>query len=130
MKQQPVAQKPSFDYVDSTLYFSERQSSVSLRATFKRGSTSGMAEGYQFQFRTISAKPVFLDSISIIAGGKRLFLEEGQIVLPGQRGVTFRLSLQESLVVAGFPSALLQFRYNNDSYMFAIELHQLREFVP
>jgi hypothetical protein len=119
-----------YTYVDSTLYFAERTASVSMRATFNREQPSGMAEGYLFQFRTISNKPAFLNSISIVAGGKRLFLEEGQIVLPNQKGVTLQLSLEDSLFVAQYPSALVQFRHNNDSQIFSIELHQLTEFTP
>ena len=101
-----------------------------MRATFNREGTATMAEGYKFQFRTISDKPVFLSSISIIAGGKRLFLEEGQIVLPPNQGMTLELSLDDSKFVAEFPSALLQFRHNNLSEIYTIQLHQLETFSP
>jgi len=89
-----------------------------------------MNKGYKFQFRTISTRPVFLNSISIVAGGKRIFLEEKQIVLPPQKSITLDLSLEDSLFIGKYPSALLQFRQNNISQIFAIELHQLKEFVP
>ncbi len=101
-----------------------------MRSTFDQKQSSAMADGYKFQFRTINNKPIFLSSISIIAGGKRLFLEEGQIVLPAQKGVTLELSLDDSLFVASFPSALLQFKHNNNSEIFEIELHQLKDFTP
>lgn len=124
----PPAISP-YNYVDSTEYFAKRTGSVSLRATFSK-TTSTMDEGYKFQFRTISPRPVFLNSISVVAGGKRIFLEEGQIVLPSQQGITLEASLEDSLFIGKFPSALLQFRQNNVSEIFAIELHQLKEFVP
>jgi len=100
-----------------------------MRATFNK-KTSTMDQGYKFQFRTISTRPVFLNSISVIAGGKRIFLEEGQIVLPSQQGITLTLPLEDSLFISKYPSALLQFRQNNVSQIFAIELHQLKEFTP
>lgn len=118
-----------YNYVDSTEYFAERSGSVSMRATFSK-EKSAMVEGYKFQFRTVSKRPVFLNSISIVAGGKRIFLNEGQIVLPSESGITVKLSLEDSLFVGKYPSALLQFRQNNVSEIFAIELHQLTEFVP
>ncbi len=119
-----------YTHVDSTTYFAERTGSVSMRATFSRGQSSTMSDGYKFQFRTISNRPVFLNSISIVAGGKRFFLEQGQIVLPSQKGVTLQLPLKDSLFVAQYPSALLQFKQNNTSEIFSIELHQLKEFAP
>lgn len=118
-----------FNYVDSTEYFAERTGSVSMRAVFNK-SDSVLAQGYKFQFRTISTKPVFLNSVSIIAGGKRVFLEEGQIVLPSLKGITLQLSLEDSLYIASFPSALLQFRQNNQSEIYTIELHQIEIFKP
>ncbi len=117
-----------YHYVDSTEYFAERTGSISMRATFSK-EKSAMAEGYKFQFRTISSRPVFLNSISIVAGGKRIFIEEGQIVLPSGQGVTLELSLEDSLFISQFPSTLLQFRQNNISEIFAIELHQLTTFT-
>lgn len=126
--QDPALPSP-FNYVDSTQYFAERTGSVSMRATFNK-KDSVMAEGYKFQFRTINPRPVFLNSVSIIAGGKRIFLEEGQIVLPSQKGITLPLSLEDSAFIAGFPSALLQFKQNNISEIFTIELHQLSIFKP
>ena len=126
---EPAVVSP-YTYVDSTQYFDERTASVSMRATFTNSSPSGMERGYLFQFRSINKKPAFLNSISIIAGGKRYFLEEGQVVLPNQKGLTFNLSLDDSLEVAKYPSSLLQFRHNNQSYLFSIELHQLQEFAP
>jgi hypothetical protein len=117
------------NYVDSTEYFAERKGSVSLRATFSK-KNSKMGSGYKFQFRTISPRPTFLNSISVVAGGKRIFLDEGQIVLPSQKGVTLELSLEDSLFIGTFPSALLQFKQNNASEIFTIELHQLKEFSP
>jgi hypothetical protein len=119
-----------YTFVDSTLYFYERQSSISMRAIFNRDDTSKMAEGYKFQFRTISNKPVFISSISIVAGGKRIFLKEGQVVLPTGKGISLSLPLDASLFAAKFPSALVQFKHNNDSQIFSIELHQLKKFVP
>lgn len=118
-----------FTYVDSTQYYADRKGSISMRATFDNNQPSGMAEGYKFQFRSITAEPDFLSSISIIAGGKRIFLEEGQIVLP-DKGITLSLSLDDSKFIAALPSALLQFRHNNTSYIFTIELHQLKQFSP
>ncbi|MGH1487138.1 MAG: hypothetical protein ACRBCI_13070 [Cellvibrionaceae bacterium] len=128
--QKDSTQPAPFTYVDSTQYFADRTASVSMRAIFNREQPSGMAEGYKFQLRTISNQPAFLNSISIIAGGKRIFLEEGQIVLANGRGITLQLSLEDSLFVSQYPSALVQFRHNNNSYIFSIELHQLKEFAP
>jgi hypothetical protein len=129
-QQKPNKSASPFTYVDSTEYFANRTASASMRATFTTEQPSGMAQGYRFQFRTLSKNPAFLNSISIVAGGKRYFLEEGQIVLPREKGITLQLPLSDSLEAAKFPSALLQFRYNNSSYIFAIELHQLKTFVP
>ena len=119
-----------YTYVDSTQYFNDRTASVSMRATFTNNSPSSMEHGYLFQFRSINQKPAFLNSISIIAGGSRFFLEEGQVVLPTQKGLTLKLSLEESLEIAKYPASLLQFRHNNQSYLFSIELHQLKVFSP
>lgn len=128
----PIQEAPTvspYNYVSSTEYFADRTSSISMRAAFSK-TDSKMAEGYRFQFRTINKGAVFLDSISVIAGGKRIFLEENQIVLPPDRGLTLQLPMEDSLFVAKFPTTLLQFRQNNVSYIFAIELHQLRPFTP
>jgi len=122
-------QPPPYTFVDSTLYFAEQTASVSLRATFHQEKSAGMAKGYQFQFRTISQQPVFLNSISLVAGGKRLFIEEGQSVLPANKGITFRVSLDDSRWLASYPSALLQFKYNGQSVLKRISLHRLEEFT-
>ena len=119
-----------YTFVDSTVYFAEQTASLSMRTTFHKGQSAVIAEGYRFQFRTISPTPVFLSSISLIAGGKRLFLEEGQVVLPNEKGVTLKLSIKDSQFVAGFPSALIQFKHNNQSFIFTIELHQVKDFNP
>ncbi len=119
-----------YTFVDSTRYFNERNSSISMRATFSKDSSSKTTKGYLFQFRTIIEKPIFLSSISLIAGGKRIFLEEGQLLLTKEKGLTLSLSLEDSLFVAEFPTALLQFRQNNISEIFTIELHQLADFNP
>ena len=119
-----------YTYVESTQLFDNRTASVSMRATFTNSSPSIMERGYLFQFRRINQQAAFLSSISIIAGGQRYFLEEGQVVLPAQQGLTLKLSLDESLEIAKYPSSLLQFKYNNQSYLFSIELHQLKEFAP
>jgi hypothetical protein len=117
-------------FVDSTLYFNDRKSSISMRATFGKDSSSKMTKGYLFQFRTITEKPIFLSSASIVAGGKRLFIEQGQQLLTAEKSTTVNLSLEESLFVSGFSKALLQFKQNNKSEIFIIELHQLDKFIP
>ncbi len=119
-----------YTFVDSTRYFNNNNSSISMRATFNKNSSSKAVKGYLFQFRTIIEKPIFLNSISLIAGGKRIFLEEGQMILTKEKGLTLSLSLEDSLFVAQFPTALLQFRQNNISEIFTIELHQLADFIP
>lgn len=120
----------AFTFVDSTLFFNDRNSSISLRTTFDKDSNYKMVRGYLFQFRTITKKPIFLRSVSIIAGGKRLFLEEDQALLTNKNSVTLNLSLEDSLLVAEFPKVLLQFKHNNKSEIFIIELHQLDRFIP
>jgi hypothetical protein len=119
-----------YSFVDSTLYFNDRKSSISMRATFGKDSSSKMTKGYLFQFRTITEKPIFLSSASIVAGGKRLFIEQGQQLLTAEKSTTVNLSLEESLFVSGFSKALLQFKQNNKSEIFIIELHQLNKFIP
>lgn len=120
-----------YTYVDSTEYYLEDTASVSMRATFNNNAPqSGMVTGYKFQFRSLNPKPLFLSSISIIAGGKRLFVEEGQLVVANDKPITQNLNLQDSEFIAQYPDALLQFRANNQSVLFTIELHQLREFSP
>ena len=129
-KETGIPPEALYAHVDSTMYFAQRTASVSMRATFNRQGRTSLVDGYKFQFRSIDEKPAFLNSVSIIAGGKRIFLEEGQIVLPTGQGVTLQLSLEDSNFIAAFPSALLQFRHNRESQIYAIELHQLQEFSP
>jgi hypothetical protein len=119
-----------YAFVDSTLYFNDRKSSISLRATFGKGSSSKMIKGYLFQFITIAKDPIFLSSAGIVAGGKRLFIEAGQQLLSAEKGTTFNLSLEDSLFVADFPKVLMQFKQNNQSEIFIIELHKLDKFIP
>ena len=122
--------KSLYTFIDSTLYFNERESSVSMRATFNKGNNTKIIKGYLFQFRTITEQPIFLSSASIIAGGRRLPLEEGQLLLSAQNNVTLKLSLEDSLFAANFSSVLFQFKQNNASEIFVIELHQLDNFYP
>ena len=119
-----------YSFVDSTRYFNARKSSISMRASFEKSNNAHVAKGYLFQFRTLVEKPIFLSSISIIVGGKRIFLEEGQLLLTKEKSLTLSLSLENSRFVANFPTALLQFRQNNISEIFSIELHQLEDFIP
>jgi hypothetical protein len=51
-------------------------------------------------------------------------------LLTTEKSTTVNLSLEESLFVAGFSKALLQFKQNNKSEIFIIELHQLDKFIP
>lgn len=122
--------KSLYTFIDSTLYFNERESSVSMRATFSKGNNTKIIKGYLFQFRTITQNPIFLSSASIIAGGRRLPLEEGQLLLSTKNNVTLELSLEDSLFAANFSSVLFQFKQNNASEIFVIELHQLDNFYP
>lgn len=117
-------------FVDSTLYFNSRNSSISMRATFEKGNDLTMSKGYLFQFRTIDNKPIFLSSVSVIAGGKRIFLEKKQLLLTPKEQITLSLPLEDSLFLAQFPTALLQFKQNNTSELFTIALHQLDIFIP
>jgi len=119
-----------FTYVDSTLLFAEETASASMRATFNREGNADMAQGYQFQFRSISPEVIFLSSISVVAGGERIFLEEGQIALPKEKGITLTLSLEESLKIAEYETALFQFKFDNESFLMAISLHKLSEYLP
>ena len=130
--QKSTTENSSLTFVDSTQYFREDTASISLRASFDTSSNTSltMVDGYKFQFRTLSDTPIFISSVSIIAGGKRFFVEEGQFVLTKEKGTTSTLPLDDSLFIADFPSALLQFRYNNESFLFEIALHQLKEFRP
>jgi hypothetical protein len=122
--------KSLYTFIDSTLYFNERKSSISMRARFDKGNNTQITKGYLFQFRTITEQPIFLSSVSIIAGGKRLLLEEGQLLLSAQNNVTLDLSLEDSLFTANFSSVLFQFKQNKVSEVFVIELHQLDKFSP
>ncbi|MBX2809014.1 MAG: hypothetical protein KTR20_10330 [Cellvibrionaceae bacterium] len=127
----PTKTEPSpYTFIDSTEYFADRTASVSMRASFDTRNPSAMSSGYKFQFRTISETPILLNSISIIAGGKRIFIEPGQVVLPKHKSVTLSLPLEASQFIATFPSALLQFKHNNISQLLAITLHRLQEFDP
>ncbi|MFT6791198.1 MAG: hypothetical protein ACJA04_000398 [Cellvibrionaceae bacterium] len=125
----PIPSSP-YTFVDSTVYFAERTASLSMRSTFKKSQTATITEGYKFQFRTINTKPVFLGSISLIAGGKIFFLEEGQVILLSQNEVNFELSLETSQFLVSYTPALIQFRYNNESVIFTIDLHQVKTFSP
>ena len=126
----PETPAPAFTYVDSTLLFAEDSASASMRATFNREGNATMAEGYKFQFRSINDDVIFLSSISIIAGGDRFFLEEGQIALPKEKGVTLTLPLEDSLAIAQYETALFQFRFGNESFLMQIALHKLSEYLP
>jgi len=123
-------QAPAFTFVDSTILFDDETASVSMRATFDRQGNATMAEGYKFQFRSINPEVTFLSSISIVAGGDRIFLEEGQIALPKEKGITLQLSLEESLNIAQFETALFQFRFGNESFLVTLGLHKLSEYSP
>lgn len=125
----PIPESP-YTFVDSTLFFNDRKSSISLRATFDKETSFKMQKGYTFQFRTIAEKPIFLSSVSIIAGGKRFFLKKGQLLLSPQESITLNLSVEDSVFAASFQKVLLQFRQNNASEIFIIESHQLDTFVP
>jgi hypothetical protein len=131
MKPTPTSTpEPLFTFVDSTLFFNDRNSSISMRTTFNKGTNYNMVKGYFFQFRTITKKPIFLSSVSIVAGGKRLFLEEGQLLLTEKNSVTLNLSLENSLLITQFPKVLFQFKQNNKSEIFIIDLHQLDQYIP
>lgn len=127
--QTPALDKP-YTFIDSTEYFADRTASVSMRATFDTTGTATMSTGYKFQFRSISKSPIFLSSMSIIAGGKRFFVEKGQVTLTNNKSVTLTLPLEDSQFIGTFPSALLQFKHNNLSHILTITLHQLQEFIP
>jgi len=130
-KTQPeLSPEQLYTFVDSTLYFNARNSSISMRATFEKGNDLKMSKGYLFQFRTIDNKPIFLSSVSVIAGGKRIFLEKKQLLLTPKKDITLSLSLEDSLFLAQFPTGLLQFKQNNSSELFTIALHQLDTFTP
>lgn len=127
----PAAEEVSpFTYVDSTILFAEDTASASMRATFNREGNTTMAEGYKFQFRSVNDEVIFLSSISVIAGGERIFLEEGQIALPKEKGITLQLSLEDSLKIAEYETALFQFRFDNESFLMQIALHKLSEYLP
>ena len=125
-----VEQELAFTFVDSTILFDNETASVSMRATFDREGNATMAEGYKFQFRSINPEVTFLSSISIVAGGDRIFIEEGQIALPKEKGITLQLSLEESLNIAQYKTALFQFRFGNESFLMALSTHKLSEYLP
>ena len=125
-----VEEVPAFTYVDSTILFAEDTASASMRATFNREGNTTMAEGYKFQFRSVNNEVIFLSSISVVAGGERIFLEEGQIALPKEKGITLQLSLEDSLKIAEYETALFQFRFDNESFLMQISLHKLSEYLP
>lgn len=123
-----IAPPPQYTFVDSTRFFDDNASSISLRATFNPSPSTQLVRGYQLQFRTISRAPKFLSSISVVANGERFFVEENQVVLPAGQALIFNLSIEDSEKIASDSVALLQFKYNEESILYRIKLHQLQEF--
>ncbi|MFT7386852.1 MAG: hypothetical protein ACI8VC_000087 [Candidatus Endobugula sp.] len=125
---------------DSTVYFTDKKSSVSLRASFLQksidtSSTAGsmasqsLINGYKLQVRTILPGTNVVDSASIIAGGKLILLTESELFLRSGKGLIISISSEDTFFINQQRDATLRFLFNGKSHLMSIRGHQINEFI-
>jgi hypothetical protein len=125
---------------DSTVYFVNKKSSISLRASFIQKNTEvssatgsvvsqSLSNGYKLQLRTILAGNNIIDRASIIAGGKRIALMETELFIRPGKGLTISISEEDTIFIHQQLDATLRFLFNGTSHLMSIRNHQLSEFI-
>jgi hypothetical protein len=139
----PVAEKhtPDIFHQDSTVYFSDKKASVSLRASFiqeisepsntkeSRITTQSLMNGYQLQFRAILKGNNTVEQVSIIAGGKRFLLSDKPLFIQVNKGLTINTNKEDAVFIMNQSDATLRFKFNQASYLMSIRHHTLSEFI-
>jgi hypothetical protein len=139
----PVAEKntPDIFHQDSTVYFSDKKSSVSLRASFIQKTsapsdtttsivtTQSLMNGYKLQFRSILKGNNAVEKISIIAGGKRIILSDTSLFIQTNKGLTINTNKEDTRFIMEQSDATLRFKFNQKSYLMSIRNHTLSEFI-
>ncbi|MGS2718572.1 hypothetical protein ACVBE9_10395 [Eionea flava] len=124
--------------VDSTVYFENKKSSASLRASFiQRSDSSSNSDipsqqlngGYQLQFRTILKGNNVIDRASIIAGGQRISLITTPLFIHPQKGLTVRLKEKDTIFIRSNNDATLRFSLNGASHLMRLSNDKLSEFI-
>ena len=131
-KDQTTVSKPLI-HQDSTIYFANKTASISMRASFTNtggGTEQALATGYKLQFRSIQEGNVSISQVSIIAGGKKITLNEQGFLLPPNQGATLSINLEDTRYITGHPDATLRFKYEGESQLMSIKQHRLSEFAP
>lgn len=136
--------KETVFHQDSTVYFSKRKASISLRASFSNKITVNNSEtnpeqeplpvqpliqGYKFQFRSIKPDNIFIDQLSIIAGGKKIVIADAGFFVPSNQGVTLNLSLADTLFIHQKNDAILRFKADGVSELMSINGHKMNAFT-
>lgn len=126
--------KPTYRYIESTLFFDDEKASVSLRAAVHSPSVSNpsatvlpLVSGYQFQFRSVNDTAVPTGNVAIKSDGDMIVVEAGHAFIPSGKGVTFVLGLKDSRRVNAASDAILLFDYKNKLHQVIIHQHQLIE---
>lgn len=125
---------------DSTVYFADKKSSISLRASFIQYTDAQtnkttekpqqqLEDGYKFQFRTILSGNNVINRASIIAGGKRIILIDTPLFIHPQRGLTVGLNDADTAHIRAYTDATLRFSFNDTSYLMSLRNDKLSEFI-
>lgn len=125
--------KTTFIHQDSTVYFAGKRASISMRASFTNtanGTEQSLVNGYKLQFRSIEKRNVSITQVSIIAGGKKISLNERGFLLPPSRGATLEVSMEDTRYITESADALLRFKYEGESQLMVIKNHSLSQFAP
>ncbi|ODS24587.1 hypothetical protein AB835_03120 [Candidatus Endobugula sertula] len=88
-----------------------------------------LARGYKLQLRSIHQQSILISQMSIIAGGKKISLNEGSFIVVPQKSVNLSLSPEDSQYISQQSDALLRFKYNGASQLISISNHQLSNFL-
>lgn len=123
--------------IDSTVYFENKKSSASLRASFIQNTNTPSSStpsqqlngGYQLQFRTILKGNNVIDRASIIAGGQRIILITTPLFIHPQKGLTIRLNEKDTLLIRSQSDATLRFSFNGESHLMSLRNDKLSEFI-
>ncbi|MFT6101903.1 MAG: hypothetical protein ACJATV_000343 [Granulosicoccus sp.] len=126
---------------ESTLYFSNKTASISMRASFTNISSNEadralnkplivqpLAEGYKLQFRTINKDNLLINQASIIVGGRKILVAKGAFFVPYNKGVTLSLSLEDTQYIRQHDNAILGINYDKESLLITIKNHKISTF--
>ncbi len=133
--------RTSLFHQDSTIYFSNRQASISMRASLESSTPSDalsnsrplfikdLKAGYKLQFRSIHQENILIEQMSIVAGGKLFIITEKPFFIPSNKSVNLSLSLEDSLFISQQDDAVLRFKYEGESQLLTIKSHKLNNFI-